>query len=122
MLQPRMLPGMATAVGFEDRRKSMRFPIERTIRCDEEGRTSQPGMTLDMSSSGVLVALKDPPIPGQSVKLVVDWPVRLRGTTHLQLIIQGRVVRRGPHKAAVRVMEHEFRTLRSGGLFSRTGA
>ena len=114
----KVVPTRETAFGGEERRRKKRFPIERAIRCIPKTGATRYGRTVDISSTGVLFAVEDPPSLGQSVELTVDWPVRLNGETHLKLVILGSVIRREPDRAAVAIAHREYRTLGSGALLA----
>ncbi len=117
-----VLPGAEIAGGFKERRSSARFHIERAVRCKSGTGVPRYGRTVDISSSGVSFTIEEPPPLGRSVELTIDWPVRLRGRTPLKLVIFGRVVRHAPKMAVVAITHHEFHTVGSHGLFSRTGS
>jgi hypothetical protein len=70
------------------------------------------GTTLDVSSGGILFQT-DRPIPnGGSLEVSISWPARLHNVAPMQLVVSGRVVRGGGGKAAIRMIQHEFRTSR----------
>jgi hypothetical protein len=117
-----VLPGAKTAGGFKERRGSARFHIERAVRCKSGTGVPRYGRTVDISSSGVSFTIEELPPLGRSVELTIDWPVLLRDRTPLKLVLFGRVVRHGPKTAVITITRHEFRTLGSRGLFSRTGS
>lgn len=117
-----VLPGTETAGAFKERRGSTRFHIERAVRCKSETGVPRFGRTVDIRSTGMSFTIESPPPLGRSVELTIDWPVRLRGWTPLKLVIFGRVVRHAPKTTVVAITHHEFRTVGSHGLFSRTGS
>jgi hypothetical protein len=51
------------------------------------------GKTVNMSRSGVLLALDRVLTPGLRVEVVVDWPVSLADGVPLKLIVKGHIVR-----------------------------
>jgi hypothetical protein len=70
------------------------------------------GVTLDLSSSGVLFET-DRPLPnGGMLEVAIAWPVRLHNVAPMQLVVNGRIVRGGGGRAAIRMLQHEFRTSR----------
>lgn len=117
-----VFPDNETSCGFSERRSSLRFHIERTVRCKSGNRVPRFGRTIDISRRGVSFTIEDPPALGQPVELTVDWPVRLNGQTRVNLVIFGRVVRHSPSSAVVAITRHEFRTVGSQGLICMTGS
>jgi c-di-GMP-binding flagellar brake protein YcgR len=69
------------------------------------------GRTLDMSSGGLLLETERPLPLGLNLELSVTWPVMLHNVAPLQLVISGRIVRAKGKHVAVRMMQHEFRTM-----------
>ena len=70
------------------------------------------GTTVDLSSGGILFQT-DRPVPnGGNLEVSIAWPARLHNIAPMQLVVSGRVVRGGGGKAAIRVIQHEFRTSR----------
>ncbi len=98
-----------------DRRSDRRYDLDldtrwkliRRRRVLETG----AGRTLDLSSGGVLFDAGRPLPAGLNVELSIAWPVLLRGTAPLQLIVSGRIVRADGTRVAVRTAQHEFRTM-----------
>ena len=88
-------------------RLEARWKLVRRRRVLESG----SGRTLDFSSGGVLF---DPgrrlPV-GLNVELSVSWPVLLHNVAPLQLVVYGRIVRADGNRAAIRMVQHEFRTM-----------
>ena len=88
-------------------RLDARWKLVRRRRVLESG----SGRTLDFSSGGVLF---DPgrrlPV-GLNVELSVSWPVLLHNVAPLQLVVYGRIVRADGNRAAIRMVQHEFRTV-----------
>jgi hypothetical protein len=97
-----------------DQRSSRRYPIALEIEYKllRKGRVERLGlgMTLNVSSSGVLFEAKESIPPGSSVELLMQWPFLLEGVCPLKLVIQGSVVRSDGKGVAVRAKHHEFRT------------
>jgi hypothetical protein len=97
-----------------DRRSDRRYGIHLDLRWKLIRRRrvldSGVGHTIDLSSGGILF---DPgrPLPvGLNVELSISWPVLLRNTAPMQLIVSGRIVRGGQNRTAVAMVQHEFRT------------
>jgi hypothetical protein len=101
-----MLPG-------EDRRACPRFPLKLALTCRIGGShpaAASVGLTVNISSAGLLFASESTFVPGQRVQVIVDWPARLNGRIPLSLVLDGRILRCENGQAAVLVRRHEFRT------------
>ncbi len=68
------------------------------------------GKTVNISSSGVLFTTNHVMIPGRRVELAIDWPAQLNAKTALKLVARGRIVRYEGERAALEILQHEFRT------------
>ncbi len=66
-------------------------------------------MTLNMSSSGILVEDVHGLSVGALVELRIGWPSRLEGRIGLQLVAVGKVVRCDPSSFAVLLRNYQFR-------------
>jgi hypothetical protein len=99
---------------YLDRRHGRRYPVDAKVhyKALERGETiaSGDGRLVNMSSSGVLVELRDALKRGTHVELSIAWPVRLNGDTAMQLWIDGTAVRTLEHTSAVWIGRYEFRT------------
>jgi c-di-GMP-binding flagellar brake protein YcgR len=88
-------------------RLDTRWRLVRRRRVLETG----SGRTLDFSSGGVLFEPgRQLPI-GLNVELSISWPVLLHDVAPLQLLVCGRVVRSDGRRTAIRMVQHEFRTV-----------
>ena len=100
--------------GTIDRRDARRFPLETEIRwrpLSLRGDTREgKGMTINMSSNGVLFTTPAPLKVGTKLELSIYWPVALNSTCPLKLVTQGRVARSATDAAAVQIDRYEFRT------------
>jgi hypothetical protein len=84
----------------------LRWKLIRRRKVVETG----TGRTMDFSSGGVLFDAMRELVPGLNVELHISWPVLLHNVAPMQLVVAGKIVRiRGTH-AAVRMVQHEFRT------------
>ena len=100
-----------------ERRGSDRFPIERDVRYrvmtrrpeDEVGN----GLTVNMSSSGVLFTTDDQVLPGRRLEVAINWPAQLNNNCALRLVARGRVVRYEDGRAAMEIQQYEFRTAKA---------
>jgi len=106
---------MESLSSFFERRSKARFPLRLGVRY--RSLSGNPllvgeGKTLNMSSCGLLIAPDaDAQLStGARLQLTVDWPLRLHGTTPLQLIVSCRVTRSLPEEFAVRLEQYLFRT------------
>jgi len=105
----------------EERRRSQRFVIRRTVRYKTLRRRGS-GTTIDISCGGVLFTVEEPPGLGEIVELSLDWPARLNHTTPLQLVLVGPVVRIEQNRAVVAIEQHVFRTLGLNRFFSQAAS
>jgi hypothetical protein len=69
------------------------------------------GSTLDLSSAGIRFESGRVLPVGLNVELAISWPVLLRGITPTQLVVHGRIVRSEGGQIAIRMIQHEFRTV-----------
>jgi c-di-GMP-binding flagellar brake protein YcgR len=97
-----------------NRRTSERMEIEREVQYRIlNSKTSEPavsGKTLNMSSSGVLFTTDQVLYPGRRLELSINWPAQLNSKCALKLVARGRVVRFEDGRAALEILQHEFRT------------
>jgi hypothetical protein len=69
------------------------------------------GSTVDLSTGGVQFE-SDRTLPeGLNVELAISWPVLLREVAPMQLVVLGRIVRSQGGRTAIRMIQHEFRTV-----------
>ena len=98
-----------------ERRVKARYPLELTVRYQTLGRSnpiSGVGRTLNMSSSGAMVISPDKMSEGVRLKLTIEWPSLLNGTTPLQLVTFGKVVRSSQDGFAIALEHYQFRTMK----------
>jgi hypothetical protein len=100
-----------------ERRVKSRYPLELKVRFQTLG-TSDPaagiGQTVNMSSSGMLLACRHNIPVNTRIKAIVEWPSLLNGTTPLQLITVGTVVRREELGLSIVFESYQFRTMGRG--------
>jgi len=66
---------------------------------------------MDFSSGGILFH-SDKPLPeGYQVEISISWPVVLENFPALQLAVSGVILRTTENGSAVRILNHEFRTM-----------
>lgn len=97
-----------------ERRSRERFPLALNVRYGTPAMVGT-GHTVNVSSDGLLIVSDEHTVEeGDVLKVSLEWPARLDGTTPLQLIVEGRVVRSVRAGFAVRMKRYQFRTLASG--------
>jgi len=69
------------------------------------------GVTVNMSSNGVLFTTEQPLPLGKSVVLEINWPVLLDDAKPLKLVTRGHIVWCESTTVAMRIDGWEFRTL-----------
>jgi PilZ domain len=105
----------------DDRRGADRFPIEREVRFKVLSRKSSAesesgtGVTVNMSSNGVLFTTDHYLLPGRRLEVSISWPAQLNSKVALKLVARGRVVRSEAGRAAIEIHQYEFRTQASPG-------
>jgi hypothetical protein len=97
-----------------DRRADRRYEIALELRWKLIRRKkvldTGTGRTVDLSSGGVLFDAGRVMPVGLNVELSISWPILLHSVAPLQLSISGRIVRANATRAAIRMVQHEFRT------------
>jgi hypothetical protein len=100
-----------------DRRFDRRYEIQLELRWKLIRRRKVMevgvGRTMDLSSSGILFEAGHPLPVGMNVELSISWPVLLHNVAPLQLVVVGRIVRTDGVRTALRMIQHEFRTMAS---------
>ena len=74
------------------------------------GEEAGDGRTLNISSSGVLFTTQHVLLPGRRLEVAISWPAQLNNKTALKLVARGRVVRFEEGRAAIEILQYEFRT------------
>jgi hypothetical protein len=101
-----------------ERRSKMRFPIALGVRfVAPMSLLAATGRTVNLSSSGALIAGQQQTSVGEQIHLFVDWPVMLNGATPLQLVAVGYVVRSDAGVFALSLERYEFRTTKKQPQF-----
>jgi len=72
---------------------------------------SGAGDTIDLSSTGIMFDAGRPLPSGLDVELSITWPVLLNDESPMQLAVSGRIVRCNGNTVALRIVQHEFRTV-----------
>jgi len=99
-----------------ERRAKPRDPINLKCRfrtLDSVGAVTGNGETVNFSSQGIFVAAQLPSQLGLGARLetIVAWPIRLHGTTSLELVTTGTVVRSSEEGFAVLFAKYKFRPI-----------
>ena len=98
-----------------DRRADRRYEISLELRWKVVRRKqvidTGSGRTVDLSSGGIMFESSRPLPCGANIELSITWPALLQNVTPLQLIAYGRIVRSDGCKTAVRMVQHEFKTM-----------
>lgn len=104
----------AEKIGGE-RRIDRRYDIALNVRWKLIRRRrvldSGTGITIDLSSGGLLIETDRELPSGLNIELSISWPVLLHNVAPLQLVVAGRVVRTNGKSVGVRMTQHEFRTM-----------
>jgi hypothetical protein len=96
-----------------ERRVKSRYPLQLKVRYQTVGMAGPVagfGETVNVSSSGVFITTSSNIREGTRVRAVMEWPSLLNGTTPLQLITIGTVVRRQYSGFAIAFEGYQFRT------------
>ena len=94
------------------RRYWISLPIQYRLHGTSPRKPNSVGKTLNISRGGLLFQTNEEKLPvGRSMKILIDWPVRLEGECALRLVMWGRVVRRDGRLVAVSVVRHDFHTM-----------
>lgn len=97
-----------------ERRVKSRYRLELKARYQTMGAAGPVdgvGQTVNVSSSGMLLACTSNIQEGTRVKVFVEWPSLLNGTTPLQLITVGRVSRCTEIGISIMFESYQFRTM-----------
>jgi PilZ domain len=97
----------------KERRAKSRYDMNLNVRYQTMGMASPVagiGQTLNVSSGGVFITGDHNVREGTRMRVVIEWPSLLNGTTPLQLITIGIVVRRQNAGLAVAFEGYQFRT------------
>jgi hypothetical protein len=115
-MSPTLAP-VSRASSFEtddDRRSHRRYPIVLEVECKVLNKHQVvelgSGVTLNISSTGVLFELNDTLRSTGAIELTLHWPFLLDGVRPLRLVIKGRVIRNhgDGKRIAVSIKHYEF--------------
>jgi len=98
-----------------ERRQDKRYAISLDVRWKllrrKKTLDSGLGQTVDLSTGGILFSTGRKLPSGLKVQLSIAWPVLLHNSSPLQLTVMGKVVRSDNDRAAIEIIQHEFRTV-----------
>jgi hypothetical protein len=97
-----------------ERRIKLRYPLELNVRYQTMGGANPVagvGQTVNMSSGGMLLACRANIPEGTRLRVFIEWPSLLNGTTPLQLITVGTVIRREDIGLSISFESYQFRTM-----------
>jgi hypothetical protein len=98
-----------------ERRYDRRYDIELEVRWRLIRRRKVlevgVGRTVDLSRSGILFETSRTLPAGFNVELSISWPLLLNNVAPLQVVVLGRIVRSDGRRVALRMTQHEFRTM-----------
>lgn len=86
----------------------MRLDVQFMIRKQGKLVEGGTGQTQDISRAGIFFESSKPLTPNTVLQLVIDWPVRFQGKTHVDWIVDAVVVRTAPSGMAVNIMRQRF--------------
>ena len=96
-----------------ERRRTSRFPIELEVRYRTTRRHADvlagEGKTVNISSSGMLIAGEHDFPVGTGLEVSIKWPTALNDKEPLSLIGRGLVARKANGFIALKFSSHEFR-------------
>ena len=110
---------------MNERRAKARYPIELEVRFYNSrgnSRTPSIGWTVNISSSGLLVASAGFVQAGTDLRVMIQWPFALDGRVPLQLVAAGVVVRSTASSFALQVRSYQFRTMKQQALLQQARA
>ena len=79
---------------------------------DHKVLTTGTGCTLNLSSTGILFDAGCALATGLNLVVSIAWPVLLNNEAPMQLSVKGCIVRCSENHVALRMDQHEFRTVR----------
>jgi hypothetical protein len=102
-----------------ERRLRARYPVRLNARyrtLDSKPEFAGVGLTVNMSSGGLLVTCGHHIPCGARLEVLMEWPSLLESTIPLQLVTSGRVIRSAPSSFVIEFAQYQFRTMRTKPL------
>lgn len=106
------------SVGVE-RRTRARYPVQLPARyrgVNRGKRIEGVGLTVNISSRGLLITCQHQLQLGTRLEVLINWPSLLESTIPLQLVATGRVIRSEGSSVALEFGQYEFRTMKTKPL------
>ena len=98
-----------------ERRIDYRYDISLNLRWEIVHRrkviASGTGRTLDLSRGGIRFNAGQRLPVDLAIELSIAWPALLHNLRQMQLVVFGRIVRTSGTQVAIRITQHEFRTV-----------
>ncbi len=97
----------------KERRTKSRYPLQLNVRYQTmgvAGPVAGIGQTINVSSGGALFTCGSSIREGSRLRVVIEWPSLLNGTTPLQLVTIGTVKRHQGSALAIAFEGYQFRT------------
>ena len=104
---------------YVERRNRARYPVQLPARYQslERGqRIEGVGLTVNMSSKGLLITCQHELQLGTRLEVRINWPSLLESTVPLQLVASGRVIRCEGFAFALEFAQYQFRTMKTKPL------
>jgi hypothetical protein len=98
---------------MKNRRSQHRYSLDRKMAyrlCGDARQGSwKQGRVVDMSATGIRLALSNPPAIGALLEVVMDWPGIYHGRPEVRLFLSGTVCRSLVDGVALCITNHDFR-------------
>ena len=98
---------------MKNRRSHHRYSLDRKMAYRLSGDTPQGGWkhgrVIDMSATGIRLAINNPPAMGTVLDVVIDWPGIYHSRPEVRLFLRGTVCRGLIDGAALCITNHDFR-------------
>ena len=96
-----------------------RYPVQLPARyrgLDRGKRIEGVGLTVNMSSRGLLITCQHHLQLGTRLEVLINWPSLLESTIPLQLVATGNVIRCEGFSFALEFSQYQFRTMKTKPL------